>query len=73
MQQQILCENINGILYFICCVVKYCLLQILFLNKIDLFEEKIINSERHLRRYFPKYIGEMLTCNGIYANLSYRT
>lgn len=31
--------------------------MILFLNKIDLFEEKIIHSERHLRLFFPKYIG----------------
>ena len=49
--------------------IKCCLLQILFLNKIDLFEEKIINSERHIRLFFPKYIGEMFTCEGVYANM----
>lgn len=31
--------------------------MILFLNKIDLFEEKILKSKRHLRLYFPTYIG----------------
>ena len=36
-------------------------LQILFLNKIDLFTEKIMQSERHLRLYFPKYIGKYCT------------
>uniref|UniRef100_A0A4W3JXS9 Guanine nucleotide binding protein (G protein) alpha v1 n=1 Tax=Callorhinchus milii TaxID=7868 RepID=A0A4W3JXS9_CALMI len=31
--------------------------QILFLNKIDLFQEKILHSERHLRLYFSEYRG----------------
>ena len=30
---------------------------ILFLNKMDLFREKIMNSDRHLRLFFPKYTG----------------
>ncbi|KPP66184.1 guanine nucleotide-binding protein G(o) subunit alpha-like, partial [Scleropages formosus] len=29
--------------------------MILFLNKIDLFQEKILHSGRHLRLYFPQY------------------
>ena len=31
--------------------------QILFLNKVDLFRDKIMNSDRHLRLYFPTYSG----------------
>ncbi|XP_069785779.1 guanine nucleotide binding protein (G protein) alpha v1 isoform X2 [Narcine bancroftii] len=31
--------------------------MILFLNKIDLFQEKILNSGRHLRLYFEQYRG----------------
>ncbi|XP_059804338.1 guanine nucleotide binding protein (G protein) alpha v1 isoform X1 [Hypanus sabinus] len=31
--------------------------MILFLNKIDLFQEKILHSERHLRLYFTQYRG----------------
>ena len=30
---------------------------ILFLNKMDLFRDKIQNSDRHLRLYFPQYTG----------------
>lgn len=30
---------------------------ILFLNKLDLFTEKISNTTRHLRLFFPKYTG----------------
>lgn len=30
---------------------------ILFLNKVDLFKDKILNSDRHLRLYFPHYTG----------------
>lgn len=33
------------------------LIQILLLNKTDLFQEKIRHSGRHLRLYFPKYEG----------------
>lgn len=36
-----------------------CLLQILFLNKVDLFRDKIMNSKRHLRLYFSQYTGEV--------------
>ncbi|XP_065898368.1 guanine nucleotide-binding protein G(o) subunit alpha-like [Dysidea avara] len=32
--------------------------MILFLNKMDLFTDKIMTSERHIRLYFPKYIGD---------------
>ena len=32
-------------------------LQILFLNKVDLFRDKILNSDRHLRLYFQQYNG----------------
>ncbi|XP_077979788.1 guanine nucleotide-binding protein G(o) subunit alpha-like [Glandiceps talaboti] len=31
--------------------------MILFLNKVDLFQEKILQSGRHLRYYFPEYQG----------------
>lgn len=31
---------------------------VLFLNKFDLFREKILHSQRHLRLYFPDYKGE---------------
>lgn len=31
--------------------------MILFLNKMDLFKDKLLNSERHLRLYFPSYTG----------------
>ena len=33
------------------------ILQILFLNKADLFRDKIMNSDRHLRLYFSQYTG----------------
>uniref|UniRef100_A0A8C2GTU7 Guanine nucleotide binding protein (G protein) alpha v1 n=1 Tax=Cyprinus carpio TaxID=7962 RepID=A0A8C2GTU7_CYPCA len=32
-------------------------LQILFMNKIDLFQEKILHSGRHLRHYLPQFRG----------------
>lgn len=31
---------------------------VLFLNKLDLFREKILYSGRHLRHYFPDYKGK---------------
>lgn len=31
--------------------------MILFLNKVDLFREKLCNAERHLRLFFPQYSG----------------
>lgn len=31
--------------------------MILFMNKIDLFQEKILNSGRHLRHYLPQFKG----------------
>lgn len=31
---------------------------VLFLNKLDLFREKILYSGRHLRHYFPEYKGQ---------------
>lgn len=34
------------------------LLQILFMNKIDLFQEKILHSGRHLRLYVPQFKGQ---------------
>lgn len=33
------------------------LLQILFMNKLDLFQEKILHSGRHLRLYLPQFKG----------------
>lgn len=33
---------------------------VLFLNKFDLFREKILYSQRHLRLYFPDYKGKFL-------------
>lgn len=43
---------------------------VLFLNKLDLFREKIMSSSRHLRLFFPDYTG-----NGIhirtFANFFY--
>ena len=42
----------------LCLRVCVCVsVQILFLNKVDLFRSKIMNSERHLRTYFPQYQG----------------
>ncbi|KTG36420.1 hypothetical protein cypCar_00008818 [Cyprinus carpio] len=32
--------------------------MILFMNKIDLFQEKILHSGRHLRHYLPQFRGE---------------
>lgn len=32
-------------------------LQILFMNKLDLFQEKILHSGRHLRLYLPQFKG----------------
>ena len=34
------------------------MLQILFLNKLDLFKDKILHSSRHLRYYFHDYTGK---------------
>lgn len=31
--------------------------MILFLNKVDLFQEKVSSTDRHLRLFFPKYDG----------------
>ena len=31
--------------------------QILFLNKLDLFQDKILHSERHLKRFFADFPG----------------
>lgn len=31
---------------------------VLFLNKLDLFREKILYSDRHLKMYFPDYKGK---------------
>lgn len=31
---------------------------VLFLNKLDLFREKIMNTNRHLRNFFPDYKGK---------------
>lgn len=33
------------------------LLQILFMNKLDLFQDKILHSGRHLRLYLPQFKG----------------
>lgn len=33
------------------------ILQILFMNKIDLFQDKILHSGRHLRLYLPQFKG----------------
>lgn len=39
---------------------------VLLLNKFDLFREKILYSNRHLRLYFPDYKGE--TFHIVYVN-----
>lgn len=39
-------------------VLNFSVLQILFLNKVDLFKDKIRFSGRHLRYFFPDYTGE---------------
>ena len=39
------------------CVCVCVLLQILFMNKIDLFQDKILHSGRHLRSYLPQFKG----------------
>lgn len=36
---------------------------VLFLNKLDLFREKIMSSTRHLRLFFPEYSGKKLFSN----------
>lgn len=41
--------------FFCMCVIF--LFQILFMNKIDLFQDKILRSERHLRLYLPQFKG----------------
>lgn len=33
---------------------------VLFLNKLDLFREKIMSSSRHLRHFFPDYTGTIV-------------
>lgn len=38
-------------------VCPFSLLQILFMNKIDLFQDKILHSGRHLRHYLPQFKG----------------
>ena len=50
-------ESLN--LFQAICVNKFfkSLLVILFLNKLDLFTEKINNTNHHLRLYFPHYNG----------------
>ena len=48
-------------LFFTCYFVSVSFLlflQILFLNKVDLFRDKITNSDRHLRLYFTHYTGK---------------
>lgn len=45
-----------------CSCLRCFLIQILFLNKTDLFQEKIRHSGRHLRLYFSKYKGRCLFC-----------
>ncbi|KTG05364.1 hypothetical protein cypCar_00010577 [Cyprinus carpio] len=37
--------------------------MILFMNKIDLFQEKILHSGRHLRHYLPQFRGERRICD----------
>lgn len=41
---------------------------VLFLNKFDLFREKILYSGRHLRLYFPDYKGELLSLSQMFYN-----
>lgn len=43
----------------LCLILLVCLLafQILFMNKIDLFQDKILHSGRHLRLYLPQFKG----------------
>ena len=39
--------------------VSYIFFQILFLNKVDLFQDKIRHSGRHLRYFFPSFTGKI--------------
>ena len=39
---------------------------VLFLNKLDLFREKILYSGRHLRHYFPEYTGRKKNSNNAF-------
>ena len=50
-------ESLN--LFQAICKSKYFVntAMILFLNKRDLFQDKILNSDRHLRLFFPQYTG----------------
>lgn len=45
------------IVVFFCMCVFLLFLQILFMNKIDLFQDKILHSGRHLRLYLPQFKG----------------
>lgn len=40
------------------------LLQILFMNKTDLFREKVLHSGRHVRSYIRTYTGTLQVCKG---------
>ncbi|XP_078509924.1 guanine nucleotide-binding protein G(o) subunit alpha-like isoform X2 [Lissotriton helveticus] len=45
---------------------------VLFLNKMDLFQQKILRTQKHLRFYFPKYTGadrDVLSAAGYIASL----
>ncbi|GIY49928.1 guanine nucleotide-binding protein G(o) subunit alpha [Caerostris extrusa] len=56
-----ICNNrFSLILLLFFFVIVFCMIfvfQILFLNKLDLFREKILYSGRHLRYYMPDYDG----------------
>lgn len=39
---------------------------VLFLNKLDLFREKIMNTNRHLRNFFPDYKGMQANAQTIF-------
>ncbi|KAJ1128745.1 hypothetical protein NDU88_007120 [Pleurodeles waltl] len=46
--------------------------MVLFLNKMDLFQQKILHMQKHLRFYFPKYTGadrDVLSAAGYIASL----
>lgn len=40
-------------------LIVFLSLQILFMNKIDLFQDKILHSGRHLRLYLPQFKGRI--------------
>lgn len=48
-------------------LISFCVWQILFLNKVDRFQEKVMGTDRHLRLFFPHYTGTCVEWTGVGA------